>query len=128
MFDPTPPVQETLQPDLTVQTPKSEVEILFPFPVTDTEKALVPRKVLPPTRGKVRIIFLSHFDEQKTSRLPNWLHALIGWGVFLAILAGFLGLQIYLNRLLSHPFNLIILCATVVAEMGLLWRWDQYWY
>ena len=128
MFDPSSPDQGTLPSDLTVQTSESEEETLFPFPLADFEKPLTPSTPPSPMQRKIRSIFLISPDQKKVPRLPVWLHELVGWGVFFALLAAFLGLQIYLNHLLSPPLNQIALIFTVLVEIVLLWRWDQFWY
>jgi hypothetical protein len=127
LFERKSPGNETLQPDLTTLASGEEMDDIFHFPLVETEKSLAPPPASPPMIRTVRLIFLANPDENKIPLLPAWLHELVGWGVFLAILAGFMGLQIYLNRLLSGV-NQAALILSVVAEIGLLWQWDRYWY
>ena len=122
MFEQNPPHEETLQ------TSSSKIDTLFIFPAAEIEKPIILKESLPPVPQIIRLIFFLNPEEEKTTRLPRWLHEYIGWGVFLAILAGSLGIQIYLNRLLSGPVNQAALILSVVAEIGLLWQWDRYWY
>jgi hypothetical protein len=130
MFDPSPPEEESLPDTWTDAIVKPEKEILFPYLLTETETKLVPhqKNSEPLALHKVRIIYLKNPEEQKFPHIPVWLYELVGWGVFLTILASFLGLQIFLTRLFSGPLNQFILILTVVAEIALIWRWDQYWY
>ncbi|MCB9135540.1 MAG: hypothetical protein H6636_08940 [Anaerolineales bacterium] len=132
MFDPSAFQKETPPPERTpsevaVQTASPEIELLFSFPLAEAEKSLIPYQEMPRVSPKIRIIFFDP-DQEKTPRLPRWLHELVGWGVFLTLLTSFLGLQIYLNRLLRSPASQVVLLITVVVEISLLWRWDQYWY
>ena len=128
MFDLSAPKEKPPSPDITEQTIKLEEDPHFPYPVSYPENKLVPRHLAPPASRKIRVIFLTIPEKERILRLPVWLHELVGWGVFLVILVGFLTIQIYLNRLLSGSLNQLALCLTVVAEMSLLWRWDQFWY
>ncbi|HNB50429.1 MAG TPA: hypothetical protein PK530_00720 [Anaerolineales bacterium] len=127
MFEPILPEKEMLQPDAAVQTVDSDVEILFSFPL-DTPKAILPRKATPLARPKVRVIYLPLPEVEKASRLSGWLHEFVGWGVFIALLGAFLSFQIYLNRIFNSPWSQILTIFTVLLEISLLWRWDQYWY
>lgn len=132
MFDPSAFQKETPPPEerpseVAIQTPEPEVELLFTFPLAESEKSLVPHQAMPRVTPKIRIIFYNP-DQEKNPMLPRWLHELVGWGGFLALLSGFLTLQIYLTRLFRSPASQFILVITVFAEIILLWRWDQYWY
>jgi len=123
-------LDQNLPVDETQQTTQAEIEDLFVFPIVPTEpkNALSTQKSIPLAPTKIRLIFFLNPDEERIPRLPKWLHEFIGWGVFLVILAAFLGIQIYFNRLLNGSLNQIILFLSVIAEIRLLWFWDQYWY
>lgn len=81
-----------------------------------------------PVASQIRIILLNRPEKNPAPRLPAWLHELVGWGVFLFLLGAFLSLQINLSQLISAPGSQVLIILTVLAEIALLWGWDQYWY
>lgn len=49
---------------------------------------------------------------------------LLSWGGILTILAGFLWVQVRLAQLPGDLLRLVLVCASVLAEVGLLWIWN----
>ena len=128
MFDPVRPEDEVLSPDMLIQPNGAAKDELILERRTHQESPSVMRNPALPTASQIRIILLNQPDDPPNSRLPMWLHELIGWGVFLFLLAAFLSLQINLSHLFNGAGSQFLIILTVLAEIALLWGWDQFWY
>ena len=108
---------------------RGDIDGLQPIPIPNQEPSLITQESVPVAHQERDLeILLRALIQKKERRLPAWLREAIGWGVFLGIIAIFLGIQIFLNGILSGLVNQFAIGLSVVLEIGLIWFWDLYWY
>jgi hypothetical protein len=62
---------------------------------------------------------------QAPSASMPWPAQLVFWTGIAAIVAGALGLQIWINGLGRNPAETVLVVVSVVLEFGLLWMWNR---
>jgi hypothetical protein len=78
------------------------------------------------TTAGVPVLMLGGFTIGRTPNEQQVIKGVLGWTAFISLLAVFLGVQVGIDRSTTPPLSTVLLCLSVMVELYLLWKINEW--